>query len=261
VWNDGDLSKLDVSFRGHQIVRSGRFADLSSTTFYSPSRPLLEFHVRQRVLALANVMILQGHDVLEPTCTPGRDHITGVRIANRQSGAEEVLDADLVVDAMGRGSRPNVGRVQGSAASVQRPSQNTILPARPHSILGRVTSRCAMPVLAYGSSPEFQPGPRLERRTACTWRIRIRLLIYSRPAGLRCSHSLRDSASRSRSYFGAVYARWRGSLIAYVLVDDTGTHVCHFGALSEAIDDERVEAFVVLNGYVDKEVLAARDDK
>jgi 2-polyprenyl-6-methoxyphenol hydroxylase-like FAD-dependent oxidoreductase len=105
VWNDGDLSKLDVSFRGHQIVRSGRFADLSSTTFYSPSRPLLEFHVRQRVLALANVMILQGHGVLEPTCTPGRDHITGVRIANRQSGAEEELDADLVVDATGRGSR------------------------------------------------------------------------------------------------------------------------------------------------------------
>jgi hypothetical protein len=38
-------------------------------------------------------------------CTPGRDHVTGVRVANRQSGADEELDADLVVDSMGRGSR------------------------------------------------------------------------------------------------------------------------------------------------------------
>jgi 2-polyprenyl-6-methoxyphenol hydroxylase-like FAD-dependent oxidoreductase len=105
LWSDGDLSKVDVSFRGHQIVRCGRFADLSSTALYSPSRPFLEFHVRQRVLALPNVMLRQGRDALEPTCTPGGDHITGVRIANRDSGAEEVLDADLVVDAMGRGSR------------------------------------------------------------------------------------------------------------------------------------------------------------
>ena len=105
VWNDGDLSKVDVSFRGHQIVRSGRFADPSSTTFYSASRPFLEFHVRQRILALANVTMLQRRDVLELTSTPERDHITGVRIANRQSGAEELVDADMVVDAMGRGSR------------------------------------------------------------------------------------------------------------------------------------------------------------
>ena len=27
VWKDGDLSKIDMSFRGHRIVRSGRFAD------------------------------------------------------------------------------------------------------------------------------------------------------------------------------------------------------------------------------------------
>jgi 2-polyprenyl-6-methoxyphenol hydroxylase-like FAD-dependent oxidoreductase len=108
VWDDGDLSKIDVSFRGHHILRSGRFADLASTTFYSPSRPFLEFHVRQRVLALSNVQILQRRDVLELTCTPQRDYITGVRIANRQNGEDELLDADVVVDAMGRGSRTPV---------------------------------------------------------------------------------------------------------------------------------------------------------
>jgi 2-polyprenyl-6-methoxyphenol hydroxylase-like FAD-dependent oxidoreductase len=105
VWNDGDLSKLDVSFHGHQIVRSGRFVDLSSTTFYSPSRPLLEFHVRQRVLGIANVTMLERRDVLGLACSPGRDRITGVQIANRENGTAELLDADLVVDAMGRGSR------------------------------------------------------------------------------------------------------------------------------------------------------------
>jgi 2-polyprenyl-6-methoxyphenol hydroxylase-like FAD-dependent oxidoreductase len=105
VWDDGDLSKIDVSFRGHRILRSGRFADLSSTAFYSPSRPFLEFHVRQRLLALSNVRILQRRDVFDLTCTPERDRITGVRIANLQNGDEELPFADVVVDATGRGSR------------------------------------------------------------------------------------------------------------------------------------------------------------
>jgi 2-polyprenyl-6-methoxyphenol hydroxylase-like FAD-dependent oxidoreductase len=89
VWSDGDLSKVDVSFRGHQILRNGHFSDLASTRFYSPSRPFLEFHVRQRIRELEDVTLRQGHDVHEPTHTPERDHITGVRIVNRQSSAEE----------------------------------------------------------------------------------------------------------------------------------------------------------------------------
>jgi hypothetical protein len=35
VWEDGDLSKVDVSFGGHRMVRNGRFADLDSTIVYS----------------------------------------------------------------------------------------------------------------------------------------------------------------------------------------------------------------------------------
>jgi 2-polyprenyl-6-methoxyphenol hydroxylase-like FAD-dependent oxidoreductase len=105
VWNDGDVSEVDVSFRGHHIVRAGCFEDLSSTTLYSPSRPLLDFRVRQRVLAFPNVVMLEGHDIVELTATPGRDHITGVRIASHNGGTDEHVEADLVVDAMGRGSR------------------------------------------------------------------------------------------------------------------------------------------------------------
>lgn len=108
VWDDGDLSKLDVAFSGHQLRRSGHFTDLFSTKFYGLTRPFLEFLVRQRVLALPNVTTLQERDVLELTSTPERDRVTGVRIANRHSGAEAQLDADLVVDAMGRGSRTPV---------------------------------------------------------------------------------------------------------------------------------------------------------
>jgi 2-polyprenyl-6-methoxyphenol hydroxylase-like FAD-dependent oxidoreductase len=108
VWDDGDLSKIDVTFGGHRIPRSGRFDDLFLTRFYGLTRPFLEFHVRQRVLALPNITTLQQRDVLELTGAPDRDRITGVRIANRYSGAEEQLEADLVVDATGRGSRTPV---------------------------------------------------------------------------------------------------------------------------------------------------------
>jgi glycerol-3-phosphate dehydrogenase len=54
------------------------------------------------------VTILERHDVLELTSEPEPQHITGVRIADRDSRAEHRLDADLVVDAMGRGSRSPV---------------------------------------------------------------------------------------------------------------------------------------------------------
>ena len=58
VWNDGDYSKLDISFRGHGSA-IGRFADLSSTTLL-PGRPLLEFHVGQRILTLAYLTLLNA---------------------------------------------------------------------------------------------------------------------------------------------------------------------------------------------------------
>lgn len=66
------------------------------------SRPLLEAKVRSRVRALPNVDILDEHDVIEPVFADGR--VTGVRVRARATGAEVVLDADLIVDAMGRGS-------------------------------------------------------------------------------------------------------------------------------------------------------------
>lgn len=70
------------------------------------SRPLLEGHVRTRLAGLPNVRITGGRDVLGLTTTPDKTRVTGVRLIPRQMGsAEELLAADLVVDASGRGSR------------------------------------------------------------------------------------------------------------------------------------------------------------
>ncbi|OKH82171.1 hypothetical protein EB75_13385 [Mycobacterium sp. ST-F2] len=105
VWNDGDLSKVHTSFRGHLTVRSGKALDgLNAIAMYQPSRPLLEHHVRRRTSACENVTILDRHDVAELTPSPGHTRITGVRVINRDKDTVHELSADLVVDAMGRGA-------------------------------------------------------------------------------------------------------------------------------------------------------------
>lgn len=69
------------------------------------SRPLLEWLIRQRVTALANVRIIDESDVKELHTTPDRSRVTGVKILRRTADSrEETLDAELVVDASGRGS-------------------------------------------------------------------------------------------------------------------------------------------------------------
>ncbi|MDN5853553.1 MAG: hypothetical protein L0K86_12045 [Actinomycetia bacterium] len=70
------------------------------------SRPFLESHVRDRVLAVAGIDLLAGCDVVGLAATEGAERVTGVRIVRRAAGsAEETRGADLVVDAMGRGGR------------------------------------------------------------------------------------------------------------------------------------------------------------
>lgn len=70
------------------------------------SRPLLEGEVRARLLAHPNVRALESCDVLGLAASADHSRITGVRVIRRAAGSsEEVLAADLVVDASGRGSR------------------------------------------------------------------------------------------------------------------------------------------------------------
>lgn len=66
-----------------------------------PSRPLLEQRVRARLMRLSNVEILDGCTVDGLRTASGR--VTGVRATSADGPLE--LDADMVVDALGRGAR------------------------------------------------------------------------------------------------------------------------------------------------------------
>ncbi|MDG4664277.1 FAD-dependent oxidoreductase [Mycobacterium sp. 236(2023)] len=98
---------------GHVLGTHHRLQD--EFTAYVPSRVHLEWQIRRRVSALPNVTLVHG-DVDEPIFD-GRT-VTGVRTAD---GA--TVDADLVIDATGRGTRLPVWLEQWD---FRRPEENTV---------------------------------------------------------------------------------------------------------------------------------------
>jgi 2-polyprenyl-6-methoxyphenol hydroxylase-like FAD-dependent oxidoreductase len=69
------------------------------------TRPLLEAAIRDRVLAITNVELLEGWSTRELTATDDRSRVTGVRLRSQADPDEHLtLNADLLVDATGRGS-------------------------------------------------------------------------------------------------------------------------------------------------------------
>jgi 2-polyprenyl-6-methoxyphenol hydroxylase-like FAD-dependent oxidoreductase len=68
------------------------------------SRPLLEGHVRERVFGLPNIRVLDGHGAAGLVAARAGRGVIGARVSDA-AGKSEVIDADLVVDATGRGSR------------------------------------------------------------------------------------------------------------------------------------------------------------
>ncbi len=95
------LGDARLLFGGHRLARAD-----AGLTVASASRPLLEERVRARVRALPQVTFAPRADVAGLHPSPDGGRITGVRLVRRADGsAEEVLAADLVVDASGRGSR------------------------------------------------------------------------------------------------------------------------------------------------------------
>ncbi len=110
------------------------------------SRPFLEAHVRARVRAHPNVTLLDRCDVVGLATTPDNRRVTGVRVLRRADGsAEEVLAADLVIDASGRGSRT--------------PAWLELL-----GYPGRTWSRCGSGWHMRPGSTDFQPTP-----STATW--------------------------------------------------------------------------------------------
>ncbi|MEH1099502.1 FAD-dependent oxidoreductase [Micromonospora sp. CPCC 205561] len=68
--------------------------------------PLMERHLRERVEQLPEVRFVERCDIVDLVTTDDRTRVTGARVRHLEGdGGEEVIEADLVVDATGRGSR------------------------------------------------------------------------------------------------------------------------------------------------------------
>jgi 2-polyprenyl-6-methoxyphenol hydroxylase-like FAD-dependent oxidoreductase len=87
---------------GHRMAQ----ADIGQPVIFA-SRPMLDAHVRSSVRGLSNVTFRDGHDIVGPVASADNRRVTGVRV-RPEGAAEEVIDADLVVDATGRASRTPV---------------------------------------------------------------------------------------------------------------------------------------------------------
>lgn len=98
----GDMLEHVRLYLGGHRLRPGS----SGLLALQASRPLLEARLRARVRALPCVELMEQCDVAGLTATPEGGRVTGVRVVRRLDGsAEQILPADLVVDATGRGSR------------------------------------------------------------------------------------------------------------------------------------------------------------
>jgi 2-polyprenyl-6-methoxyphenol hydroxylase-like FAD-dependent oxidoreductase len=95
------LADARLHFSGYRLRQAK-----SGVMLVSASRILLEDEVRRRVRALSGVTFAPPSQVVGLTTDRGGERITGVRLLRRTDGsAAEVREADLVVDASGRGSR------------------------------------------------------------------------------------------------------------------------------------------------------------
>ncbi|VVJ20409.1 monooxygenase [Amycolatopsis camponoti] len=95
----GDLGELRWFFNGRRLQPG-----TTGLTCVSAARPVLESHVRRGVEKLSNVRLAERTDIVALVASAGNDRITGVRI-HPHDGVEQVLEADVVVDTTGRGSR------------------------------------------------------------------------------------------------------------------------------------------------------------
>jgi 2-polyprenyl-6-methoxyphenol hydroxylase-like FAD-dependent oxidoreductase len=95
------LGDTRLIFSGHRLRQAS-----SGLSMLSVSRPFLEAHVRARVRALPQVTFAPPCDIVGLAATPDARRVAGARVFRRADGsAAEVIAADLVVDATGRGSR------------------------------------------------------------------------------------------------------------------------------------------------------------
>jgi 2-polyprenyl-6-methoxyphenol hydroxylase-like FAD-dependent oxidoreductase len=95
----GDVAS-DVTWIGRNVTLANGTSGLIGLI---ASRPVLEGHLRRRVLGLPNVRAIENCSVRGLAIDAARKNVTGVRMCV-EGKLEETVDADLVVDATGRGS-------------------------------------------------------------------------------------------------------------------------------------------------------------
>jgi 2-polyprenyl-6-methoxyphenol hydroxylase-like FAD-dependent oxidoreductase len=95
----GDIAG-DVNWIGHGVTIKSTPSELLGLL---ASRPVLEGHVRRRLMALPNVRVIENCAVQGLIADDRYSTVQGVR-ARVGNGDEQTLLADLVVDASGRGS-------------------------------------------------------------------------------------------------------------------------------------------------------------
>lgn len=140
------LADMQVCFNGHGFLRAP-----SGLTLVSASRPLLEHHIRRRVLAVPTIRLLDDCDVGGLIVDHGA--IRGVRVLRRpHDSVEEVIPASLVVDATGRGSR----LPRWLADLGCRPPTEEQLPVN----LSYATRNYRLPVASLGGAYGILDGPR-----------------------------------------------------------------------------------------------------
>jgi len=149
----GDIAG-DVNWIGHGVTIKSAPSDLIGLL---ASRPVLEGHVRRRLLALPNVRAIENCTVQALIASSDNAAINGVRV--KAGNVEQVIEADLVVDASGRGSlspawleslgyiRPEEERIEIGIGYTTR-----VYRRRPGDLNGKLA------VVVAGSGPNWRNG-------------------------------------------------------------------------------------------------------
>jgi 2-polyprenyl-6-methoxyphenol hydroxylase-like FAD-dependent oxidoreductase len=172
------LGDARLVFGGHRLARAE--VGLVAVT---ASRPLLEDRVRARVRALPGVRFAPASDVVGLRSTPDGRRVNGARLLRRADGsAEEVLDADLVVDATGRGSRAPIWL---EALGFDRPDEDRV-----RVDVGYATRRYRLPAdvldgdlgCLHGPTPDRPRGGALARLEGDVWMLTLFGFLGDHPA-------------------------------------------------------------------------------
>lgn len=114
------------------------------------TRPLLEHLVRERVLALPNVNLVDNTSVKQLITSEDRLEVTGVTAEGKGRGDTSFIASDLVVDATGRGSRSpqwlkemGYGETQASEVKVNVGYTTRLYKRHPDDPLGKNWIYCS----------------------------------------------------------------------------------------------------------------------